>query len=164
MNFLINLNYIFPKLSHWKTLEKLLKNDNSFSIFRGQLITFNPTASYICLYIGLNRSAEELKLGNTNLWIYPGYNHDLNVANYMQDTTKELPVIYDSFPSAKDPAFQDEHPGHATMEAITIAKWDEYNNWEDKPWKNRGEEYETMKEKLRDRILESVYSYLIFYF
>ncbi len=142
------------------TYGKLLKNDNSFSKFRDQLNTVNPTASYICLYIGLNKSAEELKLGNTNLWIYPGYNHDLNVANYMQDATKELPVVYVSFPSAKDPAFQDEHPGHATMEAITIAKWDEYNNWEDKPWKNRGEEYETMKEKLSDRILEKVYEHV----
>jgi len=142
------------------TYGKLLKNDNSFSKLNGQLKTVNPTASYICLYIGLNKSAEELKLGNTNLWIYPSYNHDLNVANYMQDSTKELPVVYVSFPSAKDPAFKDEHPGYATMEAITVAKWDEYNNWEDKPWKNRGEEYETMKEILSERILEKIYEHV----
>ena len=142
------------------TYGKLLKNDNSFSKLNSQLKTVNPTASYICLYIGLNKSAEELKLGNTNLWIYPSYNHDLNVANYMQDSTKELPVVYVSFPSAKDPAFKDEHPGYATMEAITVAKWDEYNNWEDKPWKNRGEEYETMKEILSERILEKIYEHV----
>ena len=142
------------------TYGNFLRNNKAFSQMSAQLKTVTPTSSYMCLYIGLNKSAEELKLGNTNLWIYPGYNHDQNVANYMQDSTKELPVVYVSFPSAKDPAFKDEHPGYATMEAITVAKWDEYNNWEDKPWKNRGEEYETMKEILSERILEKIYKHV----
>ena len=110
--------------------------------------------------MGLNKSAEELKLGNTNLWIYPGYNHDQNLANYIHDASKELPVVYVSFPSAKDPAFKDEHPGYATMEAITVAKWDDYKKWEDEPWKNRGEDYEEIKEKLSNRILKKVYKYV----
>ena len=142
------------------TYGNFLRNNKAFSQMSAQLKTVTPTSSYMCLYIGLNKSAEELKLGNTNLWIYPGYNHDQNVANYMQDSTKELPVVYVSFPSAKDPAFKDEHPGFATMEAITVANWSEYDNWKDKPWKNRGDEYETMKEKLSERILEKVYEHV----
>jgi all-trans-retinol 13,14-reductase len=142
------------------TYGNFLRNNKAFSQMSAQLKTVTPTSSYMCLYIGLNKSAEELKLGNTNLWIYPGYNHDQNVANYMQDSTKELPVVYVSFPSAKDPAFKDEHPGFATMEAITVANWSEYDNWKDKPWKNRGDEYETMKDKLSERILEKVYEHV----
>ena len=142
------------------TYGNFLRNNKAFSQMSAQLKTVTPTSSYMCLYIGLNKSAEELKLGNTNLWIYPGYNHDQNVANYMQDSTKELPVVYVSFPSAKDPAFEKENPGFATMEAITVANWSEYDNWKDKPWKNRGDEYETMKEKLSERILEKVYEHV----
>jgi len=142
------------------TYGNFLRNNKAFSQMSAQLKTVTPTSSYMCLYIGLNKSAEELKLGNTNLWIYPGYNHDQNVANYMQDSTKELPVVYVSFPSAKDPAFEKENPGFATMEAITVANWSEYDNWKDKPWKNRGDEYETMKDKLSERILEKVYEHV----
>jgi len=142
------------------TYGKLLRKNKSYTQLSSKLNTVTATQSYVCLYIGLNKSAKELKLGNTNLWIYPGYNHDENVDSFMRDNSKELPVIYISFPSAKDPAFEDSNPGHSTMEAITVADWEDYENWKDKPWKKRGPDYEKVKEQLSNRILEKVYKYV----
>ena len=142
------------------TYGNFLRSNKDYSQMSAQLKTVTPTGSYICLYIGLNKSTEELQLSDTNLWIYPGYDHDKNVRDFMQDSNADLPVVYVSFPSAKDPAFEKENPGFATMEAITVANWSDYDNWKDEPWKKRGSDYEQMKEKLSERILKTVYKHV----
>lgn len=142
------------------TYGKLLRNSSQSNEFSQNLEKVSPTGSYICLYMGLNKSAKELNLGNTNLWIYPGYNHDDNVSRFREDVSAPLPVVYVSFPSAKDPAFEKESPGFATMEAITVSNWKDFGSWKDKPWKKRGEDYEAVKDKLSGRILEAVYQHV----
>ena len=142
------------------TFGKLLRNSSNYKSYSQQLKTVTPTPSYVCLYMGLNKSAEELKLGNTNLWIYPGYNHDQNLNTFMDNQINDFPVVYVSFPSAKDPLYCKEHPNSSTMEAITIAPWQYYNKWRDMPWKNRGDDYEILKSQISSRILKKVYEYV----
>jgi all-trans-retinol 13,14-reductase len=101
-----------------------------------------------------------LGLKNTNLWIYPSYDHDKNVANYQADQSAEFPVLYISFPSAKDPEYQQKYPSNSTMEAITLAHWSWYNKWGEGAWKKRGDEYEKEKEQLSQRILQKVFEYV----
>jgi len=142
------------------TFGKFLRNSNNYKDYCDQLKTVTTTPSYVCLYMGLNKSAEELKLGNTNLWIYPSYNHDENLAKFIDDGENDFPVVYVSFPSAKDPDFLKKHPDAATMEAITVSPWQYYDKWKNKKWKNRGEEYEMFKSKISERILKKVYEYV----
>lgn len=142
------------------TFGKFLRNAPNCLNYSRQLKTVTPTPSYVCLYMGLNKSAEELKLENTNLWIYPDYNHDQNLFTFMEDMENDFPVVYVSFPSAKDPNYTKLHPNSATMEAITVSPWNYYNKWRDKLWKNRGNDYEMVKEKISKRILEKVYEYV----
>ena len=142
------------------TYGNFLRSNKDYSQMSTLLQTVTPTGSYICLYIGLNKSTEELQFSDTNLWIYPGYDHDKNVMEFMQDSNADLPVVYVSFPSAKDPSFEKENPGFATMEAITVANWSDYDNWKNEPWKKRGSDYEQLKEKLSERILKTVYKHV----
>jgi len=142
------------------TYGNFLRDDESSNQHSSQLKNISPTESYICLYMGLNQSSSDLKLGNTNLWIYPGYDHDKTVADFIKDSSSPLPVVYVSFPSAKDPDFEKNNPGIATMEAITVAKWDEYNEWKEKPWKKRGDKYEAKKEELSERIVNTVFKHV----
>jgi all-trans-retinol 13,14-reductase len=108
----------------------------------------------------LNKSAQDLGIKNTNLWIYPGYDHDENVSNYQSDQEAEFPVVYVSFPSAKDPVYQEKYPNNATMEAITLAPWSWWDKWENGAWKKRGDEYEAEKENLSQRILSKVFKHV----
>ena len=62
------------------TVNTFLRNQPQFIKFKSKLKKVHPTESYLCLYIGLKKSAKELGLKTTNLWIYPGYNHDKNIA------------------------------------------------------------------------------------
>ena len=142
------------------TFDRLLQEYPGRSSMHGYLDNVVPTASHICLHLGFKKSARNLDFGTTNLWIYPGYDHDQNVAEASKGPDAEFPVVYVSFPSAKDEAWDKDHEGYATMEAITMAHWDWYTDWLGQPWKNRDEDYEALKKKLTDRILDIVFKHV----
>lgn len=120
------------------------------------LRTVQPSASHVSLYVGLRGTAAELSLPRANYWIYPedGYDHDANVEAYVADENAPLPVAYISFPSAKDPEFEQRHPGRSTIEIVTLAPWERFTRWADEPWKKRGADYQAYKEQLAQRLLE----------
>ncbi|MDP7040428.1 MAG: NAD(P)/FAD-dependent oxidoreductase [Myxococcota bacterium] len=142
------------------TYGKLLRSSKHAPTFQKRLRKVVPTGSYLCLYVGFNRSAKDIGLETTNLWIYPDYDHDKNIAEFSADSEKDFPVVYVSFPSAKDPAWDKEHPNSATMEVITMAQFDWYDKWASGYWKKHGDEYEAHKEKLSQRLLEKVFEHV----
>lgn len=116
-----------------------------------------PSASHVCVYLGLKHTDSELGLGKANLWLYPGEDHDANFAAFAANPEAPLPVVYASFPSAKDPTFQQRYPGRSTIELITVAPYDQFGRWEQGRWRRRGAEYEALKQRLTDRMLERLY-------
>ncbi len=119
-----------------------------------QLQTVKRSVSHACLYIGLNGSPEELKLPKTNYWVYPDkLDHDTAVENYLKDGNTEFPVVYISFPSAKDPDFIKRYPGKSTIDIITLLPYDGFKNWDGTKWMKRGDEYNQLKENLSKRLL-----------
>ncbi|MFI5366043.1 MAG: phytoene desaturase family protein [Candidatus Binatia bacterium] len=119
-----------------------------------------PSLAHLCLYIGLTRTARELGLPRANLWIYPDEHHERNLATFVADAEAPLPVIYISFPSAKDPDFERRHPGRATIDIITVAPYERFAAWEGTTWKDRGGEYEAVKERLAQRLLDALFVYV----
>lgn len=126
-------------------------------------IGFNPekgvprSVSHVCLYIGLKHDLRKLGIGSTNYWVYPHNDHDRGVKEYMADQSKPLPVTYISFPSLKDPEWEDRYPGKSTIEMITLAPYEWFEKWEDERWKHRGDEYEAYKEQFSQRLLKELY-------
>ncbi len=119
-----------------------------------------PSVSYLCLYLGFKATDAELGLTGTNLWLYPDERHDENVARFEADPDAPLPMVYLSFPSAKDPDFARRFPGRATVDVITMAKWDWFSKWQGTRWHQRGEAYEAEKAKWTARILEVLFKRL----
>ena len=117
--------------------------------------------AHLSLYIGLKHTAEELNLPKANFWIYPnGTDFDKAIDQYLDDNNNEFPVVYISFPSAKNPDFVNKYPGRSTIEIITLSKIEWFAKWENTKWKKRGEDYDALKEKLAQRLLEHLYKYV----
>ncbi len=112
--------------------------------------------AHLSLYIGVKQSARDLGLTGTNLWIYPSTDHDANLARFLGDPSAPFPVLYISFPSAKDPEFERSHPGRATLEAVVLAPYEWFASWEDSRWKHRAAEYDAFKQALAGRIQREV--------
>ena len=122
----------------------------------GQATDVPFSVAHLCLYVGFKQTAADLGLPKTNLWIYPGPDHDANVEAFLADPETPLPVVYVSFPAAKDPSFETNHPGRATVELITLAPYDRFAPWAGTAWRKRGEEYEALKAGLADRMLDAL--------
>ena len=119
-----------------------------------------PSVSYLCLYLGFKATDAELGLTGTNLWLYPDEKHDENVARFEADSSAPLPMVYLSFPSAKDPDFARRFPGRATIDVITMAKWEWFSKWQGTKWHKRGAEYDALKAQWTERMLEVLFKRL----
>ena len=115
-----------------------------------------PSYAHVSLYVGLKHDAAALGLRTSNLWVYPHQDHDAACAAFVRNPDAPLPVAYLSFPSAKDPDFARRHPGRATVEVVGLAPYDWFARWADSPWKKRGQDYEALKQKLADRMMDAL--------
>jgi all-trans-retinol 13,14-reductase len=112
------------------------------------------SVSWVCLYVGLDRTDAQLGLTGTNWWMFPGHDHDAYVSAFEKDPYAPLPVVFASFPSAKDPSWAARYPGRATMELVAPVQFDWFRPWADSKWMNRGSAYEVLKGGFRQRLLE----------
>jgi all-trans-retinol 13,14-reductase len=139
------------------TFERLLPHDFApVERLREKLRGIAASTAHMSLYVGLSKSADELGLTGTNLWIYPSFDHDANVECFARDLDAAFPVVYISFPSAKDPDFQGRHPGKSTIEAIVMVPYVAFTRWAETRWKRRGEEYDALKQRLAARLREAL--------
>ncbi len=117
-----------------------------------------PSIGHLGVYIGLQATAAELGLPKTNFWIYPNNDYDGTLAEFEADPTGRFPVVYLSFPSAKDPDFERRHPGRATIEIVAPAPYEIFAPWAGKTWGKRGDDYESLKDAYGERLLEQLYA------
>ncbi|MCF8459271.1 MAG: NAD(P)/FAD-dependent oxidoreductase [Flavobacteriales bacterium] len=148
---------IVSSAGYLNTFARLLDKDVQKAIGFSPDKGVPPSVSHVCLYIGLKENLRELGIGSTNYWVYPHNDHDRGVKEYMADPSKPFPVTYISFPSLKDPEWDERYPGKSTIEMITLAPYEWFAKWEDERWKHRGDEYEAYKEKFAQRLLKELY-------
>ena len=125
-----------------------------------KLTRVTPSFAHLGVYIGLQQSAEALDLPKTNFWIYPHNDYDAAVDAFVRDKGAPFPVVYISFPSAKDPDYERRHPGTATIEVVAPAPYEWFARWEDTIWGKRGDDYEAFKAELGERLMRHVYDKL----
>ena len=132
--------------------------------YQQALPSVKPSFAHLGVYIGLQGTAEELGLPKTNLWVYPSNDYDGAVEAFMNDSGGqdgvEFPVVYISFPSAKDPQYLERHPGTATIEIVAPAPYEWFAPWKGTTWGKRGADYEAFVEQLGDRLMEHLYDKL----
>jgi all-trans-retinol 13,14-reductase len=125
--------------------------------YEDKLAKVKASGATMTLFLGFHGSARELQLPKTNLWIYPGPDHDANVARYRKDPAAPFPLVYVSFPSAKDPEWDTHYPGKSTVQVLTMAPYEWFAQWRGTTWQQRGPEYETLKEQFTQRLLAELY-------
>ena len=140
------------------TMEQLLddqaRKQADYAHRRQQVET---SMSHQCLYIGLNATDDQLELPKTNYWLYPSADYEGDTARFLENPEAELPLVYISFPSRKDPDWPNRHPGKSTIEIVAPAPYQWFSQWQDKPWGKRGADYEALKAQWSERLLAHLY-------
>lgn len=110
-----------------------------------------PTTS-VGVYLGLSQDPRTLGFQGENYWIYNTLDHDNTYQQRGKWVDQVQPVqAYVSFPSLKDP--------QATRHTATIHAWTDYNifsKWQEQPWRHRDEEYQVLKHRLMDALIQFV--------
>ncbi|NWU49851.1 RETST reductase, partial [Dromas ardeola] len=113
------------------------------------------------VFVGLNGSREELGLEATNYFMYPGNDLDEIVNRYLtssrEEAAKNIPLLFVTCPSAKDPTWEMRHPGKSTLAIVTFAKYEWFEEWKDKQVNKRGDDYEELKKTFVDAIMQAVF-------
>jgi phytoene dehydrogenase-like protein len=125
-----------------------------------KLDTVKRSMASLGMYIGIQDTAENLGLPKTNYWLYSSEDYEGSLDRFFADPDNEdIPLVYISFPSAKDPEFLNKYPGRATIEIVSPGPKEWFEKWADQPWGKRGEDYEALKEKWSQRLLERLYEH-----
>jgi len=150
----------------FNTYQRLLPAETTSHFgYNEKLKKVEPSCTNIGLFIGLKGTSKSLALPKTNFWIYLDENHDKNINDFFQEASSEnpnkpLPVIYISFPSAKDPSFAERYPGRSTIEIVAPSSYKMFAKWKSTAWGKRGEDYETYVEQLSELMLKALYKKL----
>jgi all-trans-retinol 13,14-reductase len=125
-----------------------------------KLKNIKRSCTNVGLFIGLKDTAKNLQLPKTNFWVYLDEQHDKNINAFFDDFNQPMPVVYISFPSAKDPTFENRYPGRATIEIVAPANYELFSKWKGTTWGKRGDEYEAFSELFAQRMLKVLYEKL----
>ena len=141
------------------TTQQLLSDDDARRAGLTQsLERIGASAAHLCLYLGFNQSPEQLNLPRANWWYYPPeYDHDALTERFAANPESDFPVIYVSFPAAKDPSWSERFPDRSTVEVITVAPFEQFSSWIGTRWHKRGAEYDELKASLSERMLDKLY-------
>jgi all-trans-retinol 13,14-reductase len=141
------------RLTYGKLLPEAQQRKHGYA---GKLEKVKPSAATLCLFLGFKGSARDLKLPKTNLWIYPSPHHEANMQGFTSPDSS-FPMLYVSFPSAKDPEWDRHYPNKSTVQVITVAPYAWFEQWRGSTWNQRGAEYDALKDKLTKRLLAELY-------
>ncbi|XP_009956992.1 PREDICTED: all-trans-retinol 13,14-reductase, partial [Leptosomus discolor] len=113
------------------------------------------------VFVGVKGSREELGLEPINYFIYAGNDLDETMNRYLassrEEAARNIPFLFVTCPSAKDPTWEMRHPGKSTLAILTFAKYEWFEEWKDKPVHKRGEDYEELKKTFVDTIMQTVF-------
>lgn len=106
--------------------------------------------SAITLYLGLRESPASIGLTGANHWHFTGYDHDAVVTDDGLLAARPA-MAYLSVPSVKDRAAS----AH-TAEIITFGPTKAFAPWRGTDWMRRGEDYEALKKRIADGLIDFV--------
>ena len=118
-----------------------------------------PSPGHLSLYVGLTGTSADAGLPTANLWVHPTRDHDANWQRVLTDP--EAPMsLYLSFPSAKDPTFEQRFPGRSTVEVLTFVPYEWFSRWDGTRWAKRGADYVAFKARLTERLTDALYRHV----
>ncbi|XP_035688909.1 all-trans-retinol 13,14-reductase-like isoform X2 [Branchiostoma floridae] len=116
-----------------------------------------PGVGALSVFIGLKGTKEELGLKAQNTWAFMGNDLDGYLNKFMAKDRASagedvVPLMFLSFPSAKDSTWKNRYPGKSTCVIITFTPYEWWEEWQDKRVMKRGEEYDGLKDAIAQQM------------
>ncbi|XP_072224866.1 all-trans-retinol 13,14-reductase-like [Leuresthes tenuis] len=110
------------------------------------------------VFVGLHGTKEDLDIVSTNFWMYKDNDLDSLMERYCSLSREQvlgnIPMMFITFPSAKDPTASIRHPGKSCMTLLTMARYEWFEEWEDTKLGKRGQDYLDLKNSMAQELLD----------
>ncbi|KAM7386080.1 hypothetical protein PAMA_008956 [Pampus argenteus] len=110
------------------------------------------------VFVGLDGTKEELGIVSTNYWMYKDNDLDSLMEQYSslnrEQVLGNIPMMFITFPSAKDPTANIRHPGKSCMTLLTMAQYEWFEEWEGTKLGKRGQDYVDLKNSMAQELLD----------
>ena len=155
----IRAKVIISNADVWMTYNKLVGPTHMSRRLTNHVNQLKPSVSALSLFLAADIDAEELGLDSGNYWIL----NDPDVsATYRLALEKDLsdkgpfPGGFLTITTKKDPSKMCD--GLHSMEAFSFVSHDAFEKWKDTSFGNRPDDYESFKQHLTERMLDTIES------
>ena len=137
------------------TVRRLLPAPHKNDTWARDVEALPPAPAHVCLYLGFEGDIREAGASAANKWFYETWDMEADGWNVSRDGEPlgRAPVLYCSFPSLKDPQHDPGPRTRHTGEVVTFVPYETFAPWRDERWKKRGDDYESFKKRLEERLL-----------
>jgi all-trans-retinol 13,14-reductase len=139
-----------------ETVDQLLPKGLGHDDWVDEIRSFQPSICHFSLHLGLEGNVEAAGATKANHWIYPKGDTD---AVWEGAPNGEPPGMFVSFASLKDPQHDPGPEQQHSGEILVWTDWSTVERWANSPPGARGEEYESFKKDVEDRIFEQFETY-----
>jgi all-trans-retinol 13,14-reductase len=140
------------------TISRLLPSTEKSELWAREISQIGSGPAHVCLYMGFKGDIRKAGAGPNNQWFYDTWDTAEDKWDVSTETLgKDIPALYVSFPSLKDPTHEPGPELRHTGEAVTFVPWSVFEPWRDKRWMRRGDEYEQFKERMQQALLDKLF-------
>ncbi|CAJ1080083.1 inactive all-trans-retinol 13%2C14-reductase [Xyrichtys novacula] len=108
------------------------------------------------VFSGFDGTQEELGLESTNYWLFKDNDMDKSMENFFalgkEEAPDNIPMMFITMPSAKDPESNIRHPGKSCMTILTMVKYEWFEEWTDTTVRKRGDDYYNYKMRFAENL------------
>jgi phytoene dehydrogenase-like protein len=142
---------VFSDAGAHNTVTQLLPPELRESAWAREIASFEPSACYLALYLGLQGDVRARGGTSSNHWFYETWDLDGGV---WRDPVSEpmAPAMFVSFPSLKDPE-ESARTGKHTAEVVAFTDWAIFKGWEDSKIGRRPADYLELKRVISDKLI-----------
>jgi all-trans-retinol 13,14-reductase len=143
------------------TLGKLVDTELVPSKIKRKVMQLRPSDGAFYAFIGTDLDLPSMGITDANIIHYNNY--DLNALYkewYISTEPESFPTFFITSPSVKDPEGGHAPEGYHTVEIITGASYEFFEQWAHLPSMKRGEEYKSLKKKIGEQLIAAAEQYI----
>lgn len=142
------------------TVQRLLPSEAQAAKRLNQdLANLEDTYAVVGLNIGFKASGHVMDFTPANIWAHPSRAFETNLAEHKADFSAAFPWVFITFPSMKDPSWDNHYPDKATVEMYAYTDYSHFEKWAGTRWMKRGDDYLAVKAEIETRLLEELFRY-----
>jgi all-trans-retinol 13,14-reductase len=143
------------------TLGKLINPELVPSKMRNKAIKLRPSIGAFYAFIGTDLDLPALGITDANIYHYDNFDFNRIYDSLISSTDLEsVPAYLITSPSIKDPGGGHAPQNHHTIEIMTLIGYGRFEKWANTPSRKRGQEYESMKQRMGERLVKAAERYI----